>query len=129
MAKVQSQLSSFPRVWPIPSHNLSEQLLKLEEIYTVLSLLCIHLLALGLETNDLILDIPNIIFYNCTKMIFLYSKVMSFIIPCPLHCDTVPLNITFWPSWIKRAKCLPCHEVLCHHLLCPLKHEGFELDQ
>ena len=30
MDKVLSQLSSFPEVWPISSHNLKEQLLKLE---------------------------------------------------------------------------------------------------
>ena len=35
MAKVLTQLSSFLRVLPIPSHNLSEQLLKLEYFKTV----------------------------------------------------------------------------------------------
>ena len=35
MVKVLSQLSSFLRVWPIPSHNLSDHLLKREESYTV----------------------------------------------------------------------------------------------
>ena len=35
MAKVLSQLSSFLRAWPFPPHNLSWQLLKLEEKCTV----------------------------------------------------------------------------------------------
>ena len=37
MAKVLPQLSSFIRVWPIPSHNLLEQLLKLDtKVYSSL---------------------------------------------------------------------------------------------
>ena len=45
MAKPLSQVSSFLRLGPIPSHNLSEQLFKLGEKYTY-STLCT--LSLGL---------------------------------------------------------------------------------